>query len=65
MRPLLAFLILAAALVLLAAVAIGAMFSIGTGRPSWLLIGVFIADSIALVVVAAHMVLRQRGGGDR
>ncbi len=65
MKPLVAFFVLGAVLVLLAAVAIGAMVSIGAGRPSWLLIGVFVADSIALIVVAAYMTLRRRSGNGR
>lgn len=62
MKPLVAFFLLGAVLVLLAAVAIGAMVSIGAGRPSWLLIGVFVADSIALLVVAGYAAYRWRSG---
>jgi hypothetical protein len=62
MRPLLSFLTFGAVWVLLAALAIGAMVSVGAGRPSWLLIGVFVADSIALLIVAGYSVHRWRAG---
>ncbi len=65
MNPLIAFLLLGAALVLLAMVAIGAMISIGNGRASWLLIGVFVLDSLALLLLAGHSVLRRRNGNGR
>lgn len=65
MKPLVAFLLLGSALVLLAAVAFGAMVSIGSGRPSWLLIGVFVLDSLALLLIAGHLVLRRRNGNGR
>lgn len=64
MRPLIVFAAAIAVQVMLAAVAIGAMVSIGAGSPSWLLIGVFVVDSIALLVVAGVSVHRWcRGTG--
>ena len=65
MNPVIAFLLMSAALVLLAIVAIGAMISIGNGRASWLLIGVFVLDSFALLLLAAYSVLRQRNANQR
>lgn len=62
MKPLIAFFLLGTVLVLLAAIAIGAMVSIGAGRPNWLLIGVFVVDSIALLVVAGYAAFRWRSG---
>ncbi len=55
MRPLLTFVALGGALVLLASIAIGLMISIASGRPSWLLVGVFAIDSLALLLLAARM----------
>ncbi|UYV12350.1 MAG: hypothetical protein NCW75_13745 [Phycisphaera sp.] len=65
MKPLIAFFVLGGVMVLLAAVAIGAMISIGSGRPSWLLIGVFVLDSLALLLLAGHSVLRRRKSNER
>lgn len=62
MRPFVSFLVLGGVMLVLAAVAIGAMISIGNGRPSWLLIGVFAIDSAALLLVAGHLTLRRRNG---
>lgn len=62
MRPLVAFLVLGAVLMMLAAIAIVAMISIGTERPSWLLIGVFVADSIALLIFAGYLTVRRHNG---
>ncbi len=62
MRPIVTFFTLSAVQMLLAAVAIGAMVSISAGRPSWILIGVFVADSIALLAVAGYTLRRWRTG---
>lgn len=62
MRHVLVFLALASALVALAAIAISIMISIGSGRTSWLLVGVFVVDSIALLLLAARLTC-WRGGG--
>lgn len=60
MRPMVTIAVLCSMQVLLAVIAIGAMVSIGAGRPSWLLIGVYLADSIALLVVAGFAIHRWR-----
>ncbi|UYV13619.1 MAG: hypothetical protein NCW75_04880 [Phycisphaera sp.] len=62
MRPMVTFATAFAVQVILAAIAIGAMVSIGAGRTSWLLIGVFVIDSIALLVVAGLSVHRWYSG---
>ena len=62
MRPMVVFAAAFAVQVMLAAIAIGAMVSIGAGYPSWVLIGVFVADSIALLVVAGLSIHRWRSG---
>lgn len=60
LKPLVTCMILATMMFLLAAVAIGAMISISNGKPNWLLIGVFVADSIALLLLAAYFTLKRR-----
>lgn len=62
MKPLVTIAGLCAVQALLAAVAIGAMVSIGAGRPNWLLIGVYVADSFALFVVAGYVIHRWHRG---
>lgn len=62
MRSMIAFLVLGGALLVLASIAIGVMVSIGSGRPSWLLIGVFAFDSIVLLGLFALLARRRNGG---
>lgn len=63
MKALMTFLALGGALVLLASIAIGLMISIGNGRMSWLLMGVFVFDSLALLLLAARATIwRDRAG---
>ncbi len=52
MKPFVIFLLLAAALVVLAGVGVGVMIGVANGRPSPILIGVFAAHSIAVLVIA-------------
>ena len=65
MKPMVTILVLAAVMILMATLAIGAMVSIGSGRPSWLLIGVFVLDSLALLLFAGHSVLKRQSGNER
>ncbi len=62
MRSVGVFLALASALVLLACFAAGALVSINDGRTGWLLIGVFLIDSAALVLLLARTTI-WRGNG--
>ncbi|MCL4741087.1 MAG: hypothetical protein KJZ54_02695 [Phycisphaerales bacterium] len=52
MRSVLVFVLLAAALIVLAAVGVGVMIGVANGRPSPVLIGVFALDSLAVLVIA-------------
>ncbi len=62
MKALLTFLGFTGATAILAAVATGLLVSVNSGRTSWLLMGVFLLDSIALLVVATHIAYRKLGG---
>ncbi len=59
MKTLLVFAGLAGAMVLLAGVAIGLLVSISTGRASAILIAVFSIDSVAVLVIAGHLLVRK------
>lgn len=61
-RSVLAFLVLGGMMLILASIAIGAMISLGNGRPNWLLIGVFALDSAAILYLFSWLV--RRGGDD-
>jgi hypothetical protein len=65
MRHMLVFVMMASALVILAAIAISIMISIGSGRTSWLLLGVFVVDSIALMLLAARLTFWRGDGRPR
>lgn len=49
-------------LLVLGATAIGAMVSSSSGHTSWLLIGIFVFDSLALLLLAARMTVWRRNG---
>ncbi len=59
MKPMVTFVLLAAALVVLAGVGVGVMIGVANGRPSPILIGVFAADSIAVLVIAWMLTIRR------
>ncbi|HRQ74134.1 MAG TPA: hypothetical protein PLU35_14005 [Phycisphaerales bacterium] len=59
MRSILIFVLLAAALVVLAGVGVGLMISVANGRPNPVLIGVFAADSAAILVIAWCLIARR------
>ncbi|MCW5775041.1 MAG: hypothetical protein KIS87_01160 [Phycisphaeraceae bacterium] len=52
MRPLFTFVLLAAALVVLAGIGVGVMIGVANGRPSPILIGVFAVNTAAVLVIA-------------
>jgi hypothetical protein len=61
MKAMLTFLALGGALMVLAAVAIGLMISLGQDRLNYTLLAVFVVDSIAIVLLAGVMTFG-RGG---
>lgn len=59
MRSILIFVLLAAALVVLAGVGVGLMISVANGRPNPVLIGVFAVDSAAILAIAWCLIARR------
>lgn len=59
-KPLYAFVVFGSAVVVMALVAIAAMFSITAGHPSWVLISIFVVDSLAVIALAGRALLTWR-----
>ena len=55
MRTLIAVVVPGVMVCVLAAIAVGIVTSASGGRPSAMLIGVFVVDSVALVVIAVRL----------
>lgn len=59
MKPLLTVLGLSCAFMILGVVTFGAVVGVRSGQTSWLLVAVFVFDSVLLAVLAGYVLLRK------